>query len=518
MGLTVAIRVDASQKTGLGHAMRMLALSKELAQLNAKIFWVTRQLPDQMASTLLSIGVELLYLSTRFTIGAPFKPYWRMDADQTIDVLTHAGPPVDLLVVDHYGLDAKWETRLRPYATRILAVDDLPDRPHDCDILIDMTAGRRPEDYDGLVPHRCTRLTGSDYALLDPQFARLRPGAAARRRRRKGAIDKVFISFGGTDRARATAKAITALSQTGFSGEVDVVLGDYAAHKAPVRRLLGRTFPKARLHIGPKSTATLMADSDLAIGATGTTTWERCTVGLPTVAISLASNQRDVARALSEAGAGVALGDVRDVTVGHLATVLGELLTDHNRVLKMSEDASIVCDGLGVMRVGLQLAPVRTKDGQPISLRRAKQDDRDLLFAWQSDPSTRRFSRNPDPPTYEEHCDWFDRKLKDPTCFLNIIMDGDIPAGVLRLDALADRDPSYHSFEISIFVDPARKRRGIAQGALRCLRRLLPWAIVYAWVHPDNTASHGLFQRAGWVQSDGWYISRPQSDPGRNCS
>ena len=409
--------------------------------------------------------------------------------------------------MDHYGLDAKWESRMRRYATALLAIDDFPHRIHDCDFLLDPTVGHIPQSYADLVPAGCRMFTGTGFALVDPEYAYWRTQAIARRRARRGAVGRVLIGFGGIDQANATAKAIKALELCGFEGELDVVLGAVAPHQDAVRDLLRQAFPQARLHIGPSSQAPLMALADLAIGAAGTTSWERCTVGLPAVVLSVAPNQRDVAQALADSGAALYLGEDEHVPAETLARAVTELLADRDRLTLMAELAAALCDGLGAARVALELLPERAKDGGRVTLRLASPSDREQFYAWQADPSTRRYARNPNPPTYDEHCRWFEGKLRDPACIMHVIEHDGAPAGVVRLDTV--EGPA--AFEISIFVDPARKQRGIGGAALKAVRRLMPWATFHAWVHPDNTASQRLFEGAGFSFVDDHYISRPSS-------
>src|SRR5690606_13678349 len=101
-------------------------------------------------------------------------------ADQTLAAL--GSRPPAWLVVDHYAIDARWHRHLRPACIHLLAIDDLADRNHDSDLLLDQNLGRGPVDYQGLVPSRCTLLTGPKYALLRPQFRARRSFSLQRRK------------------------------------------------------------------------------------------------------------------------------------------------------------------------------------------------------------------------------------------------------------------------------------------------------------------------------------------------
>lgn len=559
MSFSAAFRVDAGSRIGLGHVSRSLALAKELLRAGARVVWIARRLPAEWRATLISLGIELYTLPDLYgpslvssSALAPGGAPWERDAHHTLQILGSTRPPFDLLVVDHYELDAKWESRMRSLATMILAIDDAhddrPGRAHDCDFLLDPAASRAPRALTH-VPSHCRSLTGTGYALVDPEYARWRLHAMARRAKRGGTgaatgpqatdrdrtaqpVRRVLVSFGGVDHTNATAKAIEALRRCEFEGEVDVVLGELAPHLHAVKGLVEQSLPQGRLHVGRSNLASLMAFADLAIGAAGNTSWERCTLGLPSIVISTAPNQQNVARALAEQAAALYLGDDEKVTVDALAQALRELLTDRDRLASMAHRAATLCDGLGAARVALHLLPERAKDGGAVTLRRMEPGDREQLYAWQTDPSTRRYSRTPKPPVYEEHCRWFAAKLSDPACLFHMIEHDGVAAGVVRLDPLAmprtpgapEDSPAVFpgdsmeatfgatfeaAFEVSILVDPAKKGRGIGKAALKALRRLIPWATLHAWVHPENTASQRLFESAGYSWVGDRYISRP---------
>jgi len=208
---------------------------------------------------------------------------------------------VDWLVVDHYEIDRRWERAMRPACRRLMVIDDLVDRPHDCDILLDQTFGRQPDEYDALTPDECRVLAGTRYALLRPEFAAGRPSALARRAAGEG-IDHVLVSMGGFDPENRTHDVLETLADTPYARRltVTVVVGaDSAVSPNPLR---GR-FRKLDIRQQVANMAELMAAADLAIGAGGTTSWERCCMGLPSLVCVLADNQRDIARQLAAAGA-----------------------------------------------------------------------------------------------------------------------------------------------------------------------------------------------------------------------
>lgn len=524
MAMTVVFRVDAGIEIGSGHVMRSLALAEALRSEGARVLWIARSRPGDMRQRVASRGFEVRALPPAAQavatgggvrreherwLGVP----WEADAVQTLRALERSGAGgvrPDLLVVDHYGIDARWESRVRPHVARLCAVDDLGDRAHACDVLISPGAGRGAAHFrrliaQGLLPEDCRILAGASYALIASGFAERRWDALLRRRERSGSAKRVLVCFGGVDRAGLTLTALRALDRAGFRGELDVVIGEDAPHKEGVARLLRARFPSSQLHISTASMPSLMAEADLAIGAAGVTSWERCALGLPAVVLCAAANQARVARALGAYGAALVVGEILDDA---LSRCIAALLDNPARLRAMAERAARLCDGLGTARAALALIPESAGDGKPVTLRPARIADTRLLYEWQTHPSTRRYARRPDPPRYEEHRRWVRRKVRDPSCLFHIIEYDKEPAGVIRVDA---RDQP-NTFEVSIHVDPGMKRRGIARAALKAVRRLLPWAELHAWVLPENEASRRLFESAGYTFRDGRYVECPRGD------
>jgi UDP-2,4-diacetamido-2,4,6-trideoxy-beta-L-altropyranose hydrolase len=254
---------------------------------------------------------------------------------------------VDWLIVDNYEIDQHWERAMRSICRRLLVIDDLANRPHDCDILLDQTFGREVDQYRSLVAKECTVLTGSDYALLGPEFAAHRTAALARRKQ-CDSIHDVLVSMGGSDHSNMTLEALGALAATTDSERlaVTVVTGPQYANSDASLIPVASSFEKLDVRHNVSNMAELMAASDLAIGAAGTTSWERCCLGLPALICICADNQREVARGLEAAGA---IQQWRSAT--ELQEQLEEIMNDASLYQSAVAAASGICDGLGVERV-----------------------------------------------------------------------------------------------------------------------------------------------------------------------
>ena len=472
------IRCDASKEIGVGHVMRCLTLADLMTERGWKCTFMCSETTSDMVPKL-------------------------RDGPHLIAPINTIPDQVDLLIVDHYGLDLKYEKAARKWAKRILVIDDLANRAHDCDILLDQTYGRLPEDYKDLVPQDCRILTGSRYALLRPQFAELRAEALAKRKAKSGPCQNLLISLGGTNIGNVTTLALKALEDISQPLHVKVVLGKnplFLGDVVNAVEMLNKTTPhKVECLQDVSDMASLTLWADLAIGAGGTTSWERRCLGLSTLLIEVADNQRKVARELDENGAVKNLGYFKALTPYKIAQGLKALISN-DQLKTMSDKAFKVVDGRGVSHVLPHLLePVTVKDNNQVSLRTFQADDAKTVFNWQILPETRKYFRNPTPPTWSEHTLWFDALLNNPMRQGYIILNNDIPAGVVRLDQLkADEN----KFEVSILLSPKYYQTGTASAALKLVQDLYSGATIHAEVNKNNIASQKMFTRAGFKPSE----------------
>jgi UDP-2,4-diacetamido-2,4,6-trideoxy-beta-L-altropyranose hydrolase len=347
----VAIRVDASSLIGGGHVMRCLALADALAGRGAKVTFVTAAMPEALHDRIGKAGhglVERPALPELDRTGPNWHEFPFDDWTQVQDATaTEAGVgQVDWVIIDHYLLDARWHLAARRFADRILVIEDLANRQCDCDILVDQTFGRTARDYEGLVRADSKVLAGADYALLRPEFLRERPAALARRQELPR-LRRVLISMGATDPAGITERVLDVARSVSLGCAFDVVLGAEAP-SLPRLRQLAAMDSNIALHVNSDRMAELMRDADLAIGAAGTTSWERCCLGLPAAVLVLADNQRLIAGNLAAAGAHVAV-DASDMPA--LRGAIADLLSSSKARIRMSEKAAEVVDGRGAERV-----------------------------------------------------------------------------------------------------------------------------------------------------------------------
>lgn len=348
--MKVVIRADASLRIGTGHIVRCRTLARELRERGAEILFICRAHEGHQISMLENLGFKVGVLPQPAGTVAAEDEYaqWLgtsqgQDAAETGANL--ADGRADCLVVDHYALDEAWEGRMRPYASRILAIDDLANRHHDCDLLLDQNAGADSNArYSGMLPENCRTLFGPRFALLAPEFRSLEA-------RIRSDVKRVLVFFGGVDVDNITEIALDALSRSDLAHlQLDIVVGVTNPHRQRLevksRKRGGATVWGPQPHL-----ADLMRDADLAIGAGGTTTWERMCAGLPSIVISIAENQRHACEVLGKDDLIVYAGTSGSVDVDHLANVTAGVLRNRTQLLELSRKARQEVDGLGTVRV-----------------------------------------------------------------------------------------------------------------------------------------------------------------------
>lgn len=336
------IRTEASTEIGAGHLVRCLTLADALEEAG----WTPTLLTNTMTRK----------LGQGFGASAEF-----VETDAALDdagILGDIWPDgFDLLVVDSYALDAGYEDRCRDWAKRILVIDDLADRPHNADLLLDQTLGRRVEDYSGLVSEACKMMIGPEFALLRAPFAASRE-TALRARFERSEVTRIVISVGSTDLDDHTSRALAAIAQAELEVAVDIILSSSAPHLNRVRAAVdtNRTDTELHIDITAERLATILANADIAIGAGGAAAWERCSLGLPTIAMMTAESQRAVLDGLDHAGALRTLGPASTTSTETLAAALQDLAKDTGSRTMMAKAASTICDGNGPRRVAAALA------------------------------------------------------------------------------------------------------------------------------------------------------------------
>ena len=352
--LNIAFRADAALHIGAGHIARCLTLANMLKEMGATTVFICREHDGHLGKKISEQGHELCLLprpsqpvskQPNSSLIPPHTSWlgesWERDLEQTIAAL--AGHHFDWLVVDVYGLDARWESGVRTVTDKVMVIDDLADRKHECEILLDQTFNRSAALYKKLVPESCTLLIGSNYALLRPEFSELRQESLERRA--KPTLKRLLVNFGGMDGTNITGRVLEAIARCKVPElEVTVVMGGNSSALLEVEQQAREMPIPTTVIVDAKNMAEIMAESDLAIGAAGGTAWERCCLGLPSIMLITAENQQEIARALETSQAALICRDVNELN-GMLQRVTSESLA------RLSHMSAKITEGRGAKLV-----------------------------------------------------------------------------------------------------------------------------------------------------------------------
>lgn len=361
--MKILIRTDASVQIGTGHVMRCLTLAHELRRHGTETVFVCREFAGNLCGYIEEKG----YVAHRLPVSdAPAQDVetnlkhsawlgadWQADARQVEEIIKRLAAPLDWLVVDHYALDERWEGYLRPYVKKIMVIDDLADRPHDCDLLLDQNFYENLENrYDRLVPPQCKKLLGPKHALLRPEFREARK----KLRKRDGHVRRIMVFFGGSDPSNETTKALEAIRMLNRPDiSVDVVVGSTNPNKDKINKLCA-SITNVTYHCQVSNMAKLMADADLFIGGGGSTMWERCCLGLPGLIMAVASNQDAIAVGCDQVGIGIYINKSNDISPHQIQIEIEKMFLNQTTMINMEKKSANIVDGKGATYVASVLA------------------------------------------------------------------------------------------------------------------------------------------------------------------
>ncbi len=413
--------------------MRSLNLASNLKERGVDISFITTELPDFFSRLLRDKQIEHYQLTTKNL---------SQETEEVLKFLKKFKTKPNWAVVDHYQLDECWERAVRPWVEQIAVIDDLANRRHDCDLLIDPNLRTNGEKvYRPLVPTSCKLLLGPRFALLSSNFAKKRKQIF----QRKGEVREMLVSFGGSDPANAVGRTVNALAVASnrFDGILNVVTGKLNPNLRQIEKKI-TSIKNAELHIQTDQMAELMAKSDLAIGAGGTELWERCCLGLPSIVMATNPNQVGQLEALAKIGAIFYLGQSTKISEEKISKAF-EMLSGNSYWLSHSSAAAMnLVDGKGAYRVASWMLK------KNLNVRRALPKDKESIYTWRNANETRKYSFNDQPISENDHELWFKETLASDNRVLLIVEDASGAVGVLRYD-LAKLEAT-----VSIYLVPTR--------------------------------------------------------------
>lgn len=491
--MDIVIRTDSSVHIGLGHVMRCLVLARELNNNGHTVEFVARPQNGDSIDYIRREGFfvhelpqpkEWLTPKNSSDYAAWLQVPIALDAEQLISVVKYA----DVIIVDHYALGAAWQKEVKNrFDCKIVVIDDLV-RKHDADLIIDQTLMRKLAEYQSINSTN-NILTGCDYALLNPKFIAKREQALENTS--SLTKPKILLSMGGIDKDNVTLQVLYVLqSQLHTKARVTVLLGSKSPNYKKVKNFCSLHTDWIEHIDFVDDMADIMLTHSLAIGAPGTTSWERACLGIPSIIIPLEENQYTIAKNLVLANAAI-LVKKEDITCKLVSSY--EALIQH--WCEFRQENLKLCDGLGVRRVVQSLENLFIEQDNALSLRRAAEDDIKQVFTWQCHPDTRKFALTTIVPTWEEHQEWMIKKLKSVEDFFYMIKlpEYDESVGVIRLDRVKKGE-----YIVSIFVSPTHYGQKIAQQALSFIDDIYKDVTLHATVLENNIASQRLFTVANY--------------------
>ncbi len=533
---TVAICADASRQIGSGHLMRCLSLARALRQIGAEVrfyyaawhghadTWLNAQgfhgelldfavdnfLADEDAKDSANVWSTLWQQQYGQACVKAWQPWLQSLNTQATSSVNRT---IDWCIYDNYGLAADFVKVIKPSCRQLMAIDDLANREHPVDLLLDQNAvfGMQTR-YQTWLPAACTQLLGPQYALLRPEFypSSVTTTAQTSSARNYQQVHRILVSIGGSDTVGLTERLCKLLfAQQVFADiSIDVVVGS-AFEKIPELTELIAARANSRLFVQTNEMANLMRQADLAIGAGGSSQWERALTHLPSLVVAVADNQQPGCEYLQQLGAIVYLGRVEQVTDDALLTAITELI--RNKALRQSlakraytlmttaennvSQSPTEVPYFGAEKVARQLRFLSTL--ATLDLRQAEKADAKLLFTWANDLYVRAMAFSKAPIAWNTHLTWFEQKRQDASTDIWICEQFGQAVGQCRLNAVTSQIGEIH-----LNLNPACRGLGLAAAmiAKACQASMARhhWQEIHAVVKLSNHASLRAFIRAGF--------------------
>jgi len=492
--MRIVFRTTASKKIGSGHIMRCLALAEMLSQeRSVSIEFVTQKFPKNLDDIIKKKGFILhsLPIPTKSKLKCLEDYCIDQDQDAINTIKAVIGKKIDWLIIDHYSIDYKWEEKLRPHSRNIMVIDDLANRRHNCDILLDQNYINNQARYDSLVSPDTIKLLGPKYALLRKDFFDFRNKVMKNIKK----VKKVFIFFGGADLENLTSLVLKMLSNSDLSYlNLDVVIGSINPHIEEVRLLVDGHL-NAKLHIQVDNIAELMNQADIAICAGGSSTWERMSVGLPSIVVTIADNQDTLSNDLDKDGYIKWLGSINKVNDMIIEDALRHAILNPQQLELQSQKCQTLVDSFGSKRISnLLLGVIKAKE---LLLREANKNDCKLYWYWANDTLVRENAYHQQQITLEEHQIWFAKQLNSPNVIMLVVESEFGPAAQVRFD--------YSNSNYVISYSIARQFRGLGLGKTIVNKAIsfLPdkqTSTIIAKVRESNIPSGKIFKNIGFLE------------------
>jgi UDP-2,4-diacetamido-2,4,6-trideoxy-beta-L-altropyranose hydrolase len=493
--MKVFFRVDSSNEVGTGHVRRCLTIAKGLKAIGVKdVVFICSRLDGNIIDDISNHSFEVRIIARSSEFNLKDVQQYRVpeinrlyqvqveDAEQTVAVLKNEQP--NILLIDSYLIAETWENIVRPYVKSLVVIDDLANRFHNCDIIIDNNFSDILDRYDLLVPSQCRKLCGTKYVLLNQDFL-----SVSNTRESIVNITKILIFFSGSVELNPFAVSVVnkLTSVNPDSIHIDVVVGGDNEDVIEVTNSITR--PNTTAFGSVPNFVQLMKNANLAIGAGGITNWERCYLGLPAIVVAIAKNQVPSSSSLSKGDYINYVGELSDESPAKIEEIVHHFINNTVLLNRQSKLCQKLVDGKGLNRVLISLLP---KSYFSFSLREATSDDVDLYFDWVNDPEVRRSALNTSLITFVNHVQWFNKQIISNDAFMFVYECDGVAIGQTRfniIDGIAYIDYS---------IDALARGKGIGYCMLKdAIKRFSDFnnILIVAEVKKENPASISIFEK-----------------------
>lgn len=473
----VAVRIEANYEIGMGHMVRCLAITNSLSKYKYDVFYFISSGSKLIKGILEDNTVKVVIL--------PVYENENEDADWILNYCSENKIYFNFFISDNYNLSLNWEKKIARISDSVVAIDDLANRQHAVNYLIDTGLGRMSQDYLNLCVEPVTMLLGEQYSILRYEFYLLKKRSFEKRLKTKF-IESLLISFGATDPSNDTLKTLKLIESIGFKGTVNV-LTTKLNENLPELEAQALNNNRIVMHIDSQSVSEVIHDSDLAIGSLGGSAIERISLGLPSICILTENNQKFNARQLSEKKV-IKLIELNLIERTLKACLKASFMDEWSEI---SRNCFSLYDGFGIHRILNQVF----SNTQKIELVEMTKEHCLDLFNLQIERGSRKYSRSEIPPTWDEHVEWFYQALKNEQRRMWIIKCYGQNCGYIRLD-----DIGSEMEEVSILISARFRRLGLALSAIKSVVKKSKYSKIIATVHKNNLASKNLFMETGFIR------------------
>lgn len=339
--MLAAFRLDSGLYSGAGHMGRSLTLARELQRQGFEIAVFSRRQPGALDASIQLSGVKQIWMGDEGPrVGDQLWAQNEQVKDGELFLESLGGQSVDLLVVDHYGLSAPFESQVS--AKKVFVFDDFCRADHCSDFVLNQAGGSE-------TAYESHNQNPSVQVLLGPRYALVSPQVREARSRYSGTSkDKGILYFGSGQVGSYILETLPSLVAHG-KWSFTVILSSEDPLFSQVKEQV-ESLPGWELHSRVENFPLLMESSALFVGANGATSWERCCIGVPTISFTLAENQKGIEKILKESGAGETLGDFGRESLALLPEALLRL-SNPASVQEVIARAQKLCDGHGAERI-----------------------------------------------------------------------------------------------------------------------------------------------------------------------